>query len=203
MSQQPLSNRILAGAVTFIGLGLVWIVIVNNLPSQQELSAKESPQSAVQTAPALAVPEPVLDLSIPGVPTLPPTAEKTTPPTAATRPPSAGVDPRTAQIARLRCEAEVEELCPEAMDGSGRRHCVETHAQRLPAVCQQQLRERLVKWKEERSRLMLACQADIKRFCRDAGQGGVRQLQCLQQHARELSDGCYGMLPKGALYFKQ
>jgi hypothetical protein len=202
MSQQPLSNRILAGAVTFIGLGLVWIVIANNLPSQQELSAKESPPSPVQTAAALAVPEPVLDLSIPGVPP-PPTAEKATPPTAAKSPTSAAVDPRTAQIARLRCEAEVEALCPEAMDGSGRRQCVETHAQRLPAVCQQQLRERLVKWREERSRLMLACQADMKRFCPDARPRGGYQVQCLQQHARELSDGCYGMLPKGALYFKQ
>jgi hypothetical protein len=204
MSQQPLPNRILAGAVTFIGLALMWIVIANNLPSQQELSAKESPQSAVQAATVRAVPEPVLDLSIPGVPAPPQAAEMTPPAPAVESPPAVtAVDPRTAQVARLRCEAEVERLCPQAMDGLGRRQCLETHAQRLPVVCQQQLRERLVRWKEERSRLTLACQADIKRFCPDVRVRGGYQAQCLQRHAQELTDGCYGMLPKGALYFKQ
>jgi hypothetical protein len=201
MSQQPVSNRILAGAVTFIGLGIVWIAILNNLPSQQELSAKESPQSAAQTAPTRPLSEPVLDLSIPGVPA-PPSRDTTAPVTMAERPssPAAALDPRTAQVARLRCEAEIEQFCPEATDGLGRRQCLEKHAQRLPVSCHQQVRERLVKWKEERSRITLACQADIRRFCRDAGTG--RQLQCLQQHAQELSDGCYETLPKGALYFK-
>jgi hypothetical protein len=201
MSQQPVSSRILAGAVTFVGLGIVWIAIVNNLPSQQDLSAREAPQSAVQAAPAA---EPVLDLSIPGIPAAPPPAEPAASAKAAmSPPPSTALDSGAAQVARLRCEAEIEQLCPEATDGSGRRQCLERHAQRLPAPCQQQVRERLVKWKEERSRLTLACQADIRRFCQDAGPGGGRQLQCLQQHAQEVSDGCYGVLPKGALYFKQ
>ena len=70
MSQQPISNRILAGALTFLGLGVVWMVIVSNLPSQQELSAMESPQLAPQAV-ATMVQEPVLDLSIPGVPATP------------------------------------------------------------------------------------------------------------------------------------
>jgi Cysteine rich repeat len=202
MSQQPQPNRILAGAVTFIGVGLIWIVIANNLPSQQELSAKESPQLAAHLGPGRSAADPVLDLSIPGVP--PPKAAMTTPATAIeSQPPATAVDPRKRQIARLRCEAEVEQLCPEAAEGSVRRQCLETHAQRLPAPCQEQLRERLVKWKEERSRLTLACQADIKRFCPDVRPRGGYQVQCLQQHAQELSDGCYGMLPKGALYFKQ
>ena len=64
MSQQPLSSRILAGAITFVGLGMAWMAIVSNLPSQQELSAKESPTHAVPASP---LPESVLDLSIPGV----------------------------------------------------------------------------------------------------------------------------------------
>jgi hypothetical protein len=46
-----------------------------------------------------------------------------------------------------------------------------------------------------------ACQADIKRFC--SKRPGAGALQCLQQHAQELSDGCYERLPKGTLYFKQ
>ena len=203
MSQQPLSSRILAGAVTFVGLGLVWLAIVGNLPSQQELSAKESPQPPAHAVPALPLPEPVLDLSIPGVPATPPASE-IQPSATADRPPgSRPTDPRAVQVARLRCEAEVEHLCPETSDGSGRRQCLEKRAQQLSAPCQQQIRERLVRWKEERSRMTLACQADIRRFCPDVKPGGGQTLQCLQQHAQELSDGCYGTLPKGTLYFKQ
>ena len=200
MSQQPLSSRILAGAITFVGLGITWMAIGSNLPSQQELSAKESPAHA---APAPPLPEPVLDLSIPGVPATPPASE-IQPAATADRPPvTRPRDPRAAQVARLRCEAEVEQLCPESSDVSGRRQCLEKRAQQLSAPCRQQMRERLVKWKEERSRLTLACQADIRRFCPDVKPGGGQMLQCLQHHAQELSDGCYGMLPKGTLYFKQ
>ena len=202
MSQQPLSSRILAGAMTFVGLGLVWMAIASNLPSQQELSAKESPQPPAHAVP-VTLPEPVLDLSIPGVPATPPASETQPAATADRSSVSAPTDPRAAQVARLRCEAEVEQLCPEAPDGSGRRQCLEKRAQQLSAPCHQQMRDRLVKWKEERSRLTLACQADIRRFCPDVKPGGGETLQCLQHHAQELSDGCYGMLPKGTLYFKQ
>jgi hypothetical protein len=202
---QPLSNRILAGALTFLGLGVVWMVIIGNLPSQQDLSANESLQPPAQAAATKPVPEPVLDLSIPGVPPAPQPASETPGASAMTdRPPaSMPFDRRAAQVARLRCEAEVEQVCPEASDGSGRRQCLEKRAQQLSAPCQQQIRERLVRWKEERSRLILACQADIKHFCPDVRPGGGQPLQCLQQHAQELADGCYGMLPKGRLYFKQ
>ena len=203
MSQPPVFSRILAGAVTFVGLGIVWIAIVNNLPSQQELSAKESPQSSAQVVQTRPVREPVLDLSIPGVPLEPRASQRPPSETRGEVPKaSAALNPRTAQIARLRCEAEVEQLCPEANDGEVRRQCLERRAQQLPAACQQQIRERLVKWKEERSQFKLACQADIRRFCSDVRPAEGQKLQCLQQHAQEVSDGCYEMLPKGRLYLK-
>ena len=203
MSQLPLTSRILAGALTFVGLGLAWLVIVNNLPSEQDLSAKESPQSAAQPASSQPVQEPVLDLSIPGVPSTPQASETQSAATTDVPPTSMPSDSRAGQVARLRCEAEVEQLCPEASDGSGRRQCLEKRAHRLSAPCQQQFRERLVRWKEERSQLKLACQADIRRFCPDLRPGGGQMLQCLQQHAQELSDGCYATLPKGTLLFRQ
>ena len=190
MSQQPVLTRILAGAVTFVGLGIVWVAIVSNLPSQQEeLSAKESPPPNVQSVQAQPVPEPVLDLSIPGVPAgpqaseAPPGAKRGEGPPAVT-----ALDPRTAQVARQKVAAD---LLLHVRRG-----------QHLPAACQQQIRERLVKWKEERSQFKLACQADIRRFCPDLRPGVRQTLQCLQQHAQEVSDGCYEMLPKGTLNFK-
>jgi hypothetical protein len=203
MSQQPLSSRILAGTITFVGLGLAWLVIVNNLPSEQDLSAKEGSQPAAQGTTARPVQEPVLDLSIPGVTAAPPASETQSAAIAGVPTVSMPSDPRTAQVVRLRCEAEVEQLCPEASDGSGRRQCLEKRAHQLSAPCQHQIRERLVRWKEERSQLKLVCQADIRRFCPDLRPGGGQMLQCLQQHAQELSDGCYATLPKGTLYFKQ
>ncbi|HKY72864.1 MAG TPA: cysteine rich repeat-containing protein [Nitrospira sp.] len=199
MSHQPVSNRILAGTLTFLCLALVWVAIVSNLPSQQELSAKESPQAVAQAVPTVV--EPTLDLSIPGVPTMP--QAPTTRQAAGMPPASTSTDLRAAQVARLRCDAEVEQLCPASSDGSARRQCLERRAQQLPVSCQQQVRERLIRWKEERNRLVVACQADIRRFCPDVRPGGGHQLQCLQQHAQELSDGCYELLPKGTLYFKQ
>jgi hypothetical protein len=206
MHQQPrLSSRILAGALTFVGLALVWTAILGSLPSEEDFSAKEAPVSArpasLSTRP---VPEPTLDLSIPGVPVAPPSSAGQESSRASDLPPSRmSFDRRATQVARLRCEAEVEQLCPDTPDGAGRRACLEKRAQQLPTACQQQVRERLVKWKEERSRLTAACQDDIKRYCAAARPGGGQALQCLQQYAQELSDGCYEMLPKGTVYFKQ
>lgn len=203
MSQHPASTRMLAGVLTFVGLGTIWIAIASNLPSEQEFSLKES-QSAMAAQARQAAPEPVLDLSIPGVPSKPPAPETLPSPTVADTPSSSiPPDPRAVQVAKLRCEAEVEQLCPEASDGSGRRPCLEKRASQLSAPCQLQMRERLVRWKEERSQFKLACQADIRRFCSDVRLGGGQTLQCLQRHVQELSDGCYGMLPKGTLHFKQ
>lgn len=207
MAQQHASVRILAGAFTCMGLGLVWMVIVSSLPSQQELSAKEPPlpQRPGSAVLAKTPPEPTLDLSIPGVPAAPPVPSEQNQPAAAvqTPPAAAPLNPRAAQVARLRCEAEVEQLCPDAPEGPARKQCLERRAQQLPAPCQQQLRERFVKWKEERSRLTAACQADMKRFCSGVRPGGGHVLQCLQEHAQELSDPCYETLPKGTVFFKQ
>ena len=203
MSQQSLSSRILAGTLTFVGLGLVWLVIVNNVPSQQELSAKESSQAAAQAVPAQPAPEPVLDLSIPGVPAAPSTSEPASAARAGMPHVSMPMDSRMVQVARLRCEAEVEQLCPEGSDGSSRRQCLEKRASQLSVPCQHQIRERLVRWREERTQLKLACEADVRKFCSDLRPGDGQMLQCLQRHAQELSDGCYATLPKGTLYFKQ
>ena len=200
MSEQTLSNRILAGAFTFVALGLIWVTIVSTLPSEQELAVAEAP--ILSRAASKPLPEPVLDLSIPGVPSAQPAPAPQASVATETLSASKTHDPRAAQVSRLRCEAEVEHLCPDSLDGTARHQCLELRTPQLPVPCQRQLRQRLVKWKEERNRLTSACQLDIKRFCLvKAGSGEM--LQCLQQHAQELSDGCYERLPKGALHFKQ
>jgi Cysteine rich repeat len=207
MGQPHSSGHIFTWIFTVVGLGIVWLAILMSLPSQQDLSAKEPRllQQPVPTPKAQLPSEPTLDLSIPGVPSAPPA-----PPD---QDPSASIgasallpeqlDPREAQVARLRCEAEIEQLCPDSPEGLARRRCLEKRGQQLAVPCQQQLRERFVKWKEERTRLVMACQADVKRWCASVKPGDGQILQCLQDHAQEVSDRCYETLPKGTVYFKQ
>jgi hypothetical protein len=178
MSEHTLSNRILAGALTFIALGLIWVAIVSSLPSEQELAAKEAP--IVPRAVSKSLPEPTLDLSIPGVrATQPARVPLTT--VAAERPfVSKPLDPRVAQLSRLRCEAEVEQLCPESLDGTARKQCFEQRTPQLSVSCQHQVRQRVVKWKEERSRLMAACryQAILSHETRRRGIAAVSPATC-------------------------
>jgi hypothetical protein len=112
------------------------------------------------------------------------------------------VEPHVLQASRLKCEAEIEQLCPDSPDGSARRRCLEQRAKQLPLLCQSQLHERFMKWKEDRSRLMAACDEDVNRFCSAVKAGSGQVLQCLQSHAQEVSDRCYQTLPKGTVYFK-
>lgn len=222
MARKDASSRIVAGAITIVGLGSVWMAIITSLPSQEELSASDTAGSAqtvvqtpapapVRTAAASTPPsaEPVLDLSIPGL--APPEPQSSGQSYEQDEPDrsnkamagSGRPDPRTAQVIRLKCEAEIEQLCPDAADGPGRVRCLERRAKDLPLLCQDRLRERFVKWKEDRGRMMTACGEDVRRLCATIRPRDGRVMQCLQEHAQEVSDRCYQTLPKGTLLFRQ
>lgn len=207
MAQQKSSSGIIAGALTVLGLALVWTTVAANFPSEEELSSAGLPSETRQAARALSEP-PTLDLTIPTSPPLP--SEAAMPRLEDDRPSDSGgeapvvmrLDPRTLQATKLKCEAEIEQLCPDSLDGSVRTRCLKQRAKHLPPPCQNQLQERFVKWKEDRSRLMAACAVDVKQFCRAIKPGSGEILQCLQSHDQEVSDRCYQTLPKGTLFFK-
>ena len=70
MAQQESSSRMIAGASTFVGLGLVWIIVAGNFPSQEELFPTAPPAEArqvIRPLSSLSVP-PTLDLTIPTSP---------------------------------------------------------------------------------------------------------------------------------------
>ena len=208
MAQQQSSNGIMAGTLTVLGLGLVWGAVAVNFPSQEELSAAAVPaETRLAAQPASPVPAPPeLDLSIPGVPPMtsaavrPRREKEPSSDTAVDVPAVTRFNPRAAQVAKLRCESEIEELCPDSPDGAARTHCLEQKARKLSPLCQSQVRERFVKWKEDRGRMMAACDEDVKKFCPDVVPGGGQILQCLQSNAPDVSDRCYETLPKGTLY---
>ena len=199
MAQGQSSSGIIAGAVTVLGLGLVWRAVVGSFPSEEELSAVSPPMAARPAAghtPNSSSPS-ALDLTIPMSAPFPSEARQEDRPAAVTL-----LNPRAVEVAKLRCEAEIEAVCPESRDGSGRRRCLEQKGKQLSPLCQNQVRERFVKWREDRSRVLEACEEDVKRFCQTDKPGSGPILQCLQSHAPEVSDRCYQTLPKGALYFK-
>jgi hypothetical protein len=210
MSQQTSSSSMIAGAVTIVALGLVWATVAGNFPSQEELFSTAPPAEArqvVRPLPSLSVPS-ALDLTIPTSPPLPSDAaivssgDDRSHDANVDIPVVSRLDSRPLQAARLKCEADVEQLCPDSLDGSARTRCLQQRAKQLPPLCQNQLKEQFVKWKEDRNRVMAACDEDVRRFCRAMKPGGGQIFQCLQSHGQEVSDRCYQTLPKGTLFFK-
>src|SRR5262245_34455497 len=210
MAQQQSSSGIIAGVITVLGLGLVWATVAFNFPSQAELSpaalSADTRQAARPTSP-LSEP-PTLDLTVPTSRPLPSEAAIPRPEDDRLRDSSVEapvvmrLDPSTLQATKLKCEADIEQLCPDSLDGSARTRCLKQRAKQLPPQCLSQLQERFVKWKEEQNRLMVACQEDVKQFCRAIKPGSGQVLQCLQSHDQKVSDRCYQTLPKGTLFFK-
>jgi len=210
MAQRQSSNGIIAGTITILGLGLVWVTVSANFPSQDELFSGEMPAESRRAAgPSSSLPAPpTLDLTIPTSPPFPSDAAQSRLDEERSHDPSVGapvvtrLDPSTLQATRLKCEAEIDQLCPDSLDSSARTRCLEQRAQQLTPPCQSQLHERFVKGKEDRSRLIAACDEDIRRFCRAVKTGSGEILQCLQSHGQEVSDRCYQILPKGTVFFK-
>ena len=210
MAEQTSSSSTIAGAITIVGLGLVWVIVAGNFPSQEELFPTVPPAEARQVGrplPSLSVP-PTLDLTIPTSPPLSSEAVLASPDDDRLRdsnietPIVTRLDSRALQAGRLKCEADIEQLCPDSPDGAMRSRCLQQRATQLPPLCQRQLQQQFVKWKEDRSRVMEACNEDVKRFCRAVKPGGGQILQCLQSHGQEVSDRCYQTLPKGTVLFK-
>ncbi|CUS33025.1 cysteine rich repeat-containing protein [Candidatus Nitrospira nitrificans] len=192
-------GNVITNSISVAGLVLVWTVIWANLPSKEELLSAQSTSSLAATQ---RVPE--LDLTIPGV-----TRQPADRPAGAGKSESAAThggvsvprDSRARQIAEMKCEAEVQQYCPDSLSGEDRRHCVVQRMKRLDPPCQQIVRQRLVRWTEAEG-YGLACVEDVKRVCLTVQPGDGRLLRCLQEHEQELSESCYQSLPKGRLHLR-
>ncbi|HEX7768052.1 MAG TPA: cysteine rich repeat-containing protein [Nitrospira sp.] len=196
------SSRLTAILVTIVGLGLVWGLVWANLPTKDQLQTSDVLPRAMKATP----PTPALDLSIPGVPASDAPGSHRVVVNGAEVPQSeqgtggagVGVDSRAKQIAEIKCEAELQQVCPDNLQGEDRRRCMEQQTKQLSSPCQAIIRRQLVRFKEQ-SGQALACADDVRRFCREVQPGEGQVLQCLQDHAQDVSDGCYATLPKGAL----
>lgn len=190
------SGTITTSLVTVGGLIFVWTIVWANLPSKDELLSAQSASPTVELSR-----QSDLDLTIPGLSSQ--SAEKAAGPSDTSFGSTIGglsvpQDRRARQIAEVKCDAEVQQYCPDSLTGEERRRCVMQRFKRLEASCQQIVKQRLVRWKEADG-YKLACAGDVKRVCRTVEPGEGRILQCLQEHEQDLSETCYQSLPKGRL----
>ena len=190
------SGKAITSFVSVAGLVLFWIIIWANFPTKEELL---SAQSASPLSEAQRVPE--LDLTIPGVTRQPVESQAETGEVASGTTLgglSVPRDSRARQIMEVKCDADIQQYCPDSLTGDERRRCVMQRIKRLDLPCQQIVRERVVRWREAEG-YTLACVEDVKRVCQAIEPGDGRILQCLQEHEQDLSEGCYQSLPKGRL----
>ena len=108
---------------------------------------------------------------------------------------------RAGQVAEVKCAAEVQEACPDALTEEERHQCFERRMSKLSAPCQAIAHKRMVRWKEDEA-YKVACAEDVKRVCRGLEAGDGNLLACLQTHEQDLSLGCYQSLPKGQIQLR-
>jgi hypothetical protein len=193
------SGKITTTLVTVSGLILVWTIVWANLPSKDELLSAQSALPIVEMPRSSE-----LDLTIPGEPRRSVESSagiEKAPPFTTVEGSSVPQDRRRRQIAEVKCEAEVQQYCPDSLEGEDLRRCVLQRFKRLEAPCQQIVRQRLVRWREA-DNYKSACVEDVKRVCPRVQPGGGRLLQCLQEHEQGLSETCYQSLPKGRLHLR-
>ncbi|HRC25646.1 MAG: hypothetical protein WAT82_03715 [Nitrospira sp.] len=177
-------------------LGAVWSLVLYTLP-QNDLASEPTP---VSFPPQPATPASPAHTGVPA----PPTPEPVSQPVVVREPAPViqieaqehpPVEPVRAPFGReLKCDLEIEALCPE--EEGERRACLLRKTAQLSAPCRPMLRERLVRMKEAMQQLRTACEADRRQFCREVPLGGGALVQCLESHAQEVSDQCFQLLPK-------
>jgi len=186
---------VIVTVLSLLVLGSVWGLVIFLLPQSEGESASSRVAVAPSSQPAPVHNRPVEPAPPPHDPA--PVIVREAPPVAEIRPLDrvAPEGPRVPLGLELKCDGEVEALCPEA-EGPDRRICLQEKLRQVSGPCQQVLRERLVRMKEAMQQLRVACEADARRFCREAPVGGGAMIQCLEGHAQEVSDRCFELLPK-------
>lgn len=173
----------LVGLLSLVVLGVVWGTVVLHLPKQE--------QPAPSTAPPLSVP-PVSAVPLSQMNPAPPVSFHEAP---VAEVPNVEAPPISASV-ELKCQAEVEQLCPDGGPGGDRRRCLQHTGHNLSPVCRQVVQERAVRMKEGLQRMKAACEADVRQFCRNVPPGPGRMMQCLEQHSQDVSEPCYRSLPR-------
>lgn len=186
----------LAKLVTFCVLGAVWSLIWVSLPKQL-FSAWTGVgfEPAVESRPSLIITPDArqgVEMAQPpgGSPAVLP-QDATRIPVLPREQPALSLEPEPT----LTCAEEVKKLCGEVEPGSGRfRDCLRSYGTLLPAACQRQPDDQLVRRRDGARAVLASCRADLRRWCPQAPMRGETILRCLRTHAEDLSSACTAVL---------
>ena len=95
------------------------------------------------------------------------------------------------------CKADAQKFCSSA--GGSMLDCLLDHQQEISDACYGALKEKL---QDQKSNAPAggggtqACRQDAETFCRGVQPGGGRIVDCLIEHQKEISDGCYQLLKR-------
>lgn len=95
------------------------------------------------------------------------------------------------------CREDIATLCPGIQPGKGARRaiaqCLATQEDKLSTQCKAHVDAMRARFEAARQ----ACQPDVEKFCAGVAPGGGAVMQCLKQHASELSDACKAVHARG------
>ncbi len=141
MQPEP-RGKLTAILASMVGLVLVWTVVWANLPSREKLLS-EQPYLGDSVPP----PVPELDLTIPGVSPVRQAGEAGLTSRPAESKPSGAVaapdDTQAKLIRELKCDAEVQQVCPMSLREEERRQCMARSKKQLSVPCRRMVQERL------------------------------------------------------------
>ncbi|MCW5798530.1 MAG: hypothetical protein KIT40_08520 [Nitrospira sp.] len=186
---------VLVTLLSCLVLGGVWGLVMLVLPQTEA-----PPESVPLSMPSPPVPAPAAT-QLPGRTVIDDAPRvgvaKSEPPPVLPQPsaPPVSEDARAPIGREVKCDLEMDALCPE--EEGERRACLQRKAAQMSLPCRPMLRDKLARMKENWQQLRVACEADRRQFCREVpSAGGEMLLQCLESHAQEVSDQCFQFLPK-------
>jgi hypothetical protein len=104
--------------------------------------------------------------------------------------------PEGARQGSRPCEEEIKRLCPDIKPGEGRiAECVRQHEKEFSPQCQKKHAE-MEKHKQAVEHAKKACHDDVQKFCKDVDPGEGRMVRCLEEHEKNLTEGCRATLER-------
>jgi hypothetical protein len=221
LASPPVRPVFIVIILSMIVLGLIWVAIFLSLPKPEEMTAVDDPQLLPQPSPqppptqlppppaqSFQVPSPKTPAKTPPIVKKPPRRSTSTPKEpfqpapgsvpqpASQRPRSSPTDEDTlvSQGMSPNCMAELEKLCPGNQSGNARKKCFQDNEGKLSSACRQQLDAMAFRIKEDMQNFKVACEADVRRLCRNVEPGAGRILQCLEENYQDVSNSCYQAL---------
>jgi hypothetical protein len=101
----------------------------------------------------------------------------------------------------LVCRPDIQKFCQNVPSGENRIiDCLNGHYDELRSACQSLLKKPAnaptPTSAPDASGTAAACKTDVSSFCKGVAPGGGRIIDCLVDHQKDISDGCYAVLKK-------